>query len=57
MEELIVELLRMLVMREVMKQDAPPVELQGHCGCGCGERVHDLDDMNDLDDGQPYIWN
>jgi len=52
------ELLKMLVMRELMKGNEPPAALaQQHCGCGCGERVHDLDDMNDLDDGRPYIWN
>jgi hypothetical protein len=56
-EELMMELLRMWLMKQILGSDSPPPGLTAAGGCGCHERELDLDDMNDLDDGRPYIWN
>jgi hypothetical protein len=55
-EELVLELLRMWLIKQVIGSDSPPAGLQA-AGCSCTDREFDLDDMNDLDDGRPYFWN
>jgi hypothetical protein len=57
MEELMLELLKMWLMKQVLGDDRPTQVIAAERGCSCGGGELDLDDMNDLDEGRPYIWN
>ena len=52
MDEL-VELFRILVTLQLLERNQP----RAFGDEGCGPQLYDLDAMNDLDDGAPYIWN
>ena len=58
MEEAFIWLMRLLAVKEMLQDKPTPIVMREHggCGCGCGGSA-DLDDMEDLEEGQPYIWN
>jgi hypothetical protein len=56
MEEAFIWLMRLLALKEMLQSGQGPTVMDPHGGsCNCGE--YDIDDMNDLDAGRPYIWN
>ena len=62
MDELILEFIKGVILAKVFEQQQPGRVWEGDrsCGCGscsCGEKHRDLDRMEDLDEGEPYLWS